>query len=786
MIREGLAGKRVLITGVTGFVGQAVLERLLTEVPRARVAALVRPRGRRSGRDRLLQLADKPVLGRWIDRVGADEARRVLAEDVEVIEGDLDTPPALPADLDVVLHCAAAVAFDPPIDEGFTNNIGGPVNLHRALRAAGARPHVVHVSTAYVAGDRKGVIDEAPLAHRIDWRGELGAARRARADAERASREPRRLEAWQQRAHKIHGKAGPQTTASDVERRRVEWVEQRLVDAGRARAQSLGWPDVYTLTKALGERAAEELAAGAAPGWAGPAGPGDDGAAGPGDGGADEPAEPLPLSIVRPSIVESALRRPYPGWIDGFKMAEPLIIAYGRGVLPEFPGIPEGVVDFIPVDLVACGLLAVAANPPPPGEPDYYHISSGSRNPLTFNWMYELVRDYFRANPMPQRDFGEASVPEWSFPGRTWVERRLGLAERAVETADRVVTRLPRSTRTRGWMGRIHQRRRQVEFLRRYADLYAAYAEAEVIYTDDRAHALHQQLPPDERDAFGFDAAEIDWPQYLQAIHCPSVTAPMRHTSARVEPRTPTPEPAEQPVMAVFDLEGTLLASNVIEGYLWLRLADLPARDWPGELASLARSLPGHVATERRDRSAFLRGVYRRYAGASLAGLQQLVDEHAGELLLNRTAPAGLRQVRAHRACGHHTVLLTGALDVLIEPLRPLFDEVVAARLAVRDGRCTGYLAEPPVVGEARAEWLNHRARRLAADLRASYAYGDSHSDLPLLERVGNPVVVNPDPALYQTARARRWPIERWEHAGGGRVSLPPPATSGRPAEGRR
>lgn len=762
MIREALAGKRVLLTGVTGFLGQAVLERLLSELPETRVVALVRRRGRHSGRHRLTQLAGKPAFSRLAERVGSDEVRRRLAEDVDVLEGDLDDLPELPADVDVVLHCAAAVAFDPPIDEGFATNLDGPRNLYRALVAAGARPHVVHVSTAYVAGDRKGVIDEAPLDHAIDWRAELAAAKRARDDAERASRAPRRLEALTAKARREHGKAGPQTTAADAERRRVDWVHQRLVDAGRARAQSLGWPDVYTLTKALGERAVEELAVD------------------PGDGG------PLPLSVVRPSIVESAWRRPYPGWIDGFKMAEPLIIAFGRGVLPEFPGIPEGVVDIIPVDLVACGMLAVAASPPEPAAPAYYHVCSGSRNPLTFHWLYELVRDYFRAEPMPQREYGEAPVPEWSFPGRITVQRQLSAAERALDTADRAVTRLPRSPRTRGWMRKLHERRRQVEFLRRYADLYAAYAEAEVVYTDDRARALHEQLPAGEREAFGFDAADFDWPTYLQEVHCPSVTAPMRSASPRVEPRTPTPQPAEQPVVAVFDLEGTLLSSNVIEGYLWLRLADLPLRDWPAELADVARSLPHHLAAERRDRSAFLRGVYRRYAGASWAGLCRLVEEEVGELVLQRTSPAGLRQVRAHRACGHRTVLLTGALDLLVEPLRPLFDEIVAARLAVRDGRCTGYLAEPPVVGEARAEWLRHRADRLGADLRASYAYGDSHSDLPLLERVGNPVAVNPDAALFRTARQRRWPVERWTQPGGAPVSLPGPAPSGRPHAGGR
>ena len=76
----------------------------------------------------------------------------------------------------------------------------------------------------------------------------------------------------------------------------------------------------------------------------------------------------VPLSVVRPAIVESALRHPYPGWIDGFKMADPLIIAFGRGILPEFPGLPDGVLDVIPVDLVVNAILAAAASvPPTPG-----------------------------------------------------------------------------------------------------------------------------------------------------------------------------------------------------------------------------------------------------------------------------------------------------------------------------------------------------------------------------------------------------------------------------------
>ena len=119
-------------------------------------------------------------------------------------------------------------------------------------------------------------------------------------------------------------------------------------------------------------------------------------------------------------------------------------------------------------------------------------------------------------------------------------------------------------------------------------------------------------------------------------------------------------------------------------------------------------------------------------------------------------------------------MLITGALECFVRPLDPLFDEIVATRLATEDGRYTGHLSIPPLVGEARAAWLRAYARRTGADLSRSYAYADSHSDLPLLQAVGNPVAVNPDVALFRVARRKRWPVEDWPRAKGTpRVLLP-------------
>jgi phosphoserine phosphatase len=87
----------------------------------------------------------------------------------------------------------------------------------------------------------------------------------------------------------------------------------------------------------------------------------------------------------------------------------------------------------------------------------------------------------------------------------------------------------------------------------------------------------------------------------------------------------------------------------------------------------------------------------------------------------------------------------------------------------------TGYLAEPP--GRQRGGACRRYAELQGADLKASYAYADSHSDLALLRAVGNPVAVSPDAALLRVARRRRWPVEDWQMSGGmPRVRFPKPA----------
>ena len=231
--------------------------------------------------------------------------------------------------------------------------------------------------------------------------------------------------------------------------------------------------------------------------------------------------------------------------------------------------------------------------------------------------------------------------------------------------------------------------------------------------------------------------------------------------------------------LAVFDLENTLVASNVVESYAWLATRHQSDGERVRFVARTLRQAPGLLALDRNDRGDFLRSFYRRYDGAPIDRLRADAWELTSDLLLAKSFPAGIRRVREHRAAGHRTLLVTGALDVVIEPLRPLFDDVVCARLGERGGRFTGELRDAPPTGEARAQLMAAYARNHGLDLDESVAYADSASDLPMLEAVGHPVAVNPETKLAAIARKRGWHVEDWPKAPGAPRPLLPMSRQG-------
>jgi HAD superfamily phosphoserine phosphatase-like hydrolase len=758
VIVEALNGKRITITGSTGFLGTALVERLLRDVPGCDINLIVRP-GRRGADDRVRR---EVLRNDCFDRARCDMAdfdgavqRRVhpIAGDVAADGLGLDDAgrEALRTS-DVVIHSAAAVSFDSPLDDAVEVNLLGPTRVAEAMQAVGSNAHLISVSTAYVVGNRRGrspeaLLPDTPFSTDVDWRSEVAAARRLRSDLDAESRSQRMLARFAKEARHEVGAAGSPVLADKTERYREDWVKDQLVEAGRARARALGWPDAYAYTKALGERALLQRH---------------------GD---------VPITILRPSIIESALADPVPGWIRGFRMAEPVIISYARGLLQEFPGLPEGVVDVIPVDLVVAAIIAVAARGPDPAGPTVYQAASGSRNPLHYRQLVDLVRAYFLEHPLYDTAGQPIVVPEWTFPGRGRVQRQLQRASATLQRGEKILASLPIRGRHAELGARLEERRSQADRALSYVELYGAYAECEALFEVDRLVDLQQQ------DAsWNMDPATIDWPAYVHDIHLPSVveharvktTAGRREGLSRRERGLQTVLSPERQ-LAVFDLENTLIASNVVESWAFLATRHLPTSERVKFTMAALREAPTLLALDRRDRGDFLRHFYRRYEDAPVERLERDTQALFAEHLLLKCFPAGIRRVREHRARGHRTMLITGALDFVVDPLRPLFDEVVCASLSVRaDGRYTGELSAGPPTGEARALIMLDYCNAEGLDIGEAVAYADSSSDLPMLEAAGVPVAVNAESKLAAIARKRGWHTEQWSKSPGApRRTLP-------------
>lgn len=776
-IAETLAGRRIGVTGATGFLGTAVVERLLRRVPECEVVVLVRPGRRATASDRMQREvlrndAFDRLRAELGDRFDEDVNRRlhVMAGDVSRDGLDLtDEGRELLASCDTVIHSAASVSFDSPLDAGVEVNLLGPLRVAQTMSEVrldhGSGAHMVAVSTAYVAGNRRGdAAEELPLDEgvhaEVSWHAEVDGARRMRSDADAESRRPELLAQYKKEARAELGAAGRPILSSKTERLRKQWVDDRMVELGKVRAQALGWPDVYAYTKSLGERALAETHGN------------------------------LPVTIVRPSIIESAMSEPSPGWIRGFRMAEPVIISYARGLLKDFPGLPEGIVDVIPVDFVVAALLAVAAQGPDPEGLGVYQVVTGARNPLKYRQLVDLVQDWFGRNPIYDRDGQPIVVPNWSFPGRGRVQGQLRRSVNLLDRAEKLAAALPIRGKTAEFVARLEERRSDAERALGYVELYGAYVETEARFKDDRLAELWGSLDPADHDSFCFDTTTIDWARYVNDVHLPSIvtharvrTKPGAKVSVTREDRQRRAILSAERQMAVFDLENTLIASNVVDSYAWLATRRMGAADRVRFVAKMLREAPGLLALDREDRSDFLRHFYRRYNDGPLDQIRADSWGLVSELLLKKAFPAGFYRVREHRRLGHHTVLLTGALDFVVEPLRPLFDDVICASLDVRsDGRLTGELLTAPPTGEARAFLLADYALERGIDLAESIAYADSASDLPMLEAVGFPVAVNPEAKLSAIARRRGWHVEQWSKAPGApRPLLPIGARRGAP-----
>ncbi len=474
-VRAAFAGKRILLTGATGFVAKVLLEKLIRTVPDVgRIVLLIRAGTHGDARTRFeREVAASSVFDHlravrpaWLERFLAERVECVTGE---ITEGDFGLAPARFAELargvDVVVNAAASVDFREPLDEALAINTLSLRHVTAFARVADAP--LVHVSTCYVNGY-----------HRGEMREEIVGPARGTRDAM-----PRHPDGWydvdalidslQRKVERVRARAG-----ADPER-----LRRRLTDLGIAQAQRHGWNDTYTFTKWLGEQVALRAMHGRA------------------------------LTIVRPSIIESTLRDPAPGWIEGVKVADAVILAYARGKTSFFPARREGIIDIVPVDLVANAIVLAGAEALAGGPGRrIYQCCSGSTNPLALGDMIRLLQTESRRNwrkydrlfhAEPKHDF--RTVGEGTF---RLVMGAYGMAAAAWNGLRRVVG-APGATRAL----------EKLRTTRLLALTFAFYAHPRYRFHNAGLLALAARCGEEARRLYPVDARLVDWDDYLCRIH---------------------------------------------------------------------------------------------------------------------------------------------------------------------------------------------------------------------------------------------------------------------------
>jgi HAD superfamily hydrolase (TIGR01490 family) len=214
-------------------------------------------------------------------------------------------------------------------------------------------------------------------------------------------------------------------------------------------------------------------------------------------------------------------------------------------------------------------------------------------------------------------------------------------------------------------------------------------------------------------------------------------------------------------VASFFDVDGTLVRTNLLHPtvfYLTNRnnpLSSLKA------LASAALGAPRMALAEMIDRRRFNELLFAVYAGISRDRLHILADEAFDAVIRPAIYPGARDLVQRCRAEGHEVVLVSGALDFLMERLADHLGATshISNRLEIKDGHATGKLLRPIVAGPEKARLVREWARDHGADLADCFGYSDSYSDVPMLSVVGHPCTVNPDLRLHKLARTYAWPV---------------------------
>ncbi|MBA3785095.1 MAG: AMP-binding protein, partial [Acidobacteria bacterium] len=525
-------GKKIFFIGGTGFVGKVTLSMLLHNFPDVgKIYATVRARDAKESEIRFwTSIVTSPTFDPLREKYG-DGFEDFIRAKIAPVNGDVGNEflgleekeaKRIMKDCDVIINSAGNVTFNPPLESALRTNVVGTnnvINLARMMK----RPALVHVSTCFVAGKKSGTIwenepvvgyfprKEELVGTTFDVDQEIADCARLSEQAREEAKDAMQISKFRETARERlveEGRDADDEAALSLAmlREKKVWIRERTTELGSERADYWGWTNIYTYSKSLAEQIIAKQ-------------------------------NDIIKILVRPSIVESSVNYPFPGWNEGFTTTAPLILIALRGQ-PIIPTNENLILDVIPVDLVAGAMLSAAMNALVDDKPPLvFQACSGDSNPSNMKRIIGLVSLYKRqhfqeketgnklvnrvaamieATPVSQRTYELTSAPMLNNLAKTatkWLDKTSpkwggGRIANIVDDVKKSVENFERTT----------------EETKEAFDLFKPFMiDNEYLYRADNTRALHSLIKKSEQDLLPWYPEQIDWYDYWLNVHFPGL-----------------------------------------------------------------------------------------------------------------------------------------------------------------------------------------------------------------------------------------------------------------------
>ncbi|XP_073152583.1 probable fatty acyl-CoA reductase 4 [Henckelia pumila] len=415
-------GKTILITGVTGFLAKVFLEKLLRVQPKIKKVFLII---RAKNEESLVERLNDEVFGMHLFQVlrgNFDDLNdfnfHVLAKIIPILGdtsqenlgiADSELRNEMCQEIDIIIHSAGTIKFDERYDVALGINTFGVLHILNFARKCPKLEGLLHVSTAYVHYPRAGVILETPFRSGETLEG-------AQVPYLSIDTEKKIVEAKSKELETLNADSKNATRV--------------MIDLGSERAKQHGWPNAYTFTKAMGEMILNEF------------------------------KEHVRIIIIRPTMISSTYKEPFPGWNEGLRTFDSILVAYAKGEIEFLFGDPRTIADVIPCDMVVNCMMATVAK----------HFDLNNKQ-----YDHELISKVL-------------DMLTGEHPGSWYAD-----AKRSLDRAMTLVL------------------------------IYGPFAFSKGIFDDFNTQTLRVEMSDGKEDMSGFDPKSTNWEEYLTNIHFPGL-----------------------------------------------------------------------------------------------------------------------------------------------------------------------------------------------------------------------------------------------------------------------